>query len=958
MSTSGQRHDGGWQSKDTEHRVRTQIAKLGGKADWPVYRSAIEAECYSRNSLQCLQYPFSVLIEWQSEKYLQYHPELAVKHAVPLEGSSTPTSDADYKVSSSTTDDKTSGFSDEQKAVKMETSTTSGATKIQALAMNTDWKLHCIRMGKMTYITIYNSLHTNQHHLIQGVPLGDPFKLWTTLKNFYQRTSLAARRVLWSSFWSMTGYMRAGSNLDLFVAHLEDLARRLNEMGETVAASHILGALLNGLPKDYEAIITVIDAELPPDVGAEIDGLKFLEEVKDKLRDFAEKHKLTTESRKPPRANAFFGAPTTGTGDEACRNHASGRPCATTPCPFSHKGGRSQSRPPPIKKKDSGFMKPKQVRDKTADICKNCGKKGHWMRDCRAPKKHAQLAQAAAEQPSAEEQPGIHWAFHAPLDVTGDGAVQLDIFDVVTKVFKAIEDRQSPSLFGSEFSSDVTGDGASSAALTFSSFPRAFLPTSAQELDLWWRLPLTNSLYAEGHILRNDLGITHSGCCFWQVRASALYPPQVWRDSVPKYKRAKAMEYKLALLHLVRQLGPDFCLSDMMGPEFAEGSLARLPLFVMMDCASEVEDHPCQSQMTDEQIQSRKFYTLMDQMRLNDGYYAEGIIIALDAYFHGAVKIILATDDFSINDETIKYYAGPMAAHVPVQILVLWRKRYELCSPNTLRQLNNRRHGGASRIFGDSAFANWITARQRLIPFCSMDRRCPGPEAFFAFTIEQLGQDSNHYRRRHKVMAFIKQQHCYIQHNLKTSPLSWLWTLDKDANFDLAPPHPEFFLTQAEDDFVHVNVEHTECELEQIENDFVNVEHTLTQIEYAFVHESVETCRTRAMDDIAEGNQCPLPQMFADLLLEVEEPLPSPSAEGDVLSSYDSSAFDMKEDSSDSDDETMAIKFEQTNWRCKICDFNNTPPYAECTMCANTPAPIVAAMQLQATQRRQRHTHY
>jgi hypothetical protein len=982
MSAS-QRYDGGWHNKETEHRGRTQIAKLTCKAEWPVYRNAIEADCYARNSLQCLKYPFHVLIDWQQEEYLQYYPELSVKHAIPSEGLSvsSPTSEADSKVTSSTTDDYSGSSTEQQKPVKEEFPTPGGTPSMQVLAMSKDWRLHCIRSGKATYLAIYSSLHTNQHHLIQGVPLGDPFKLWTTLKNFYQRTSLAARRVLWSSFWSMTGYVRSGSNLDLFVAHLEDLARRLNEMGETVAASHILGSLLNGLPKEYEAIITVIDAELPPDVAGETDGLKFLEEVKDKLRDFAEKRKLTTEGpkRAAPRANAFFSAPDRPvSGGEPCRNHASGRPCASTPCPFSHKGGRSSTRPSAFKKKDhSSNSKP--ARDKTADTCKNCGKKGHWARECKAPKKHA--AHVACTSADASTDEGVHWAFLAPIthpvtaepdlfelvadvfaviketsiearrlpthfgskyssDVTGDGAEDsLESYILVNaaNVIKAIEDRKSPTLFGAEFPSDVTGDGPAY------SIPSAFFPTLEQAEDAW-RGPLGEMLIKRGKILRNDLKITHGGLCFFMNRVSNLFPPQVWRDSPREFKMEAAKKYKIELLFLIRQLGPYFCLSDWMGPEHVDGDLSRVPLYAMMACESLIPSHPHygkNGEVTAKENRAHQFYTLLDKMRLKDGYQADGIVIALDAFLHGALDIVLVADDLSKIFPAIQYHSGPRAAHVTTQVLVLYKQRYETISPHTYRQLNNRRHGGMGRIFGDSSFPAWVRAPQRLIPYRAADG-VPGPESYFVWLMQQFHQDHRRYIKMQKLLVFFKTENVWV--NLKTSTGSMQWTFGETGGLDLKFPGNEngwFGFTLEEATEILPDLE-------------------LTLKDRQAVLSTVDSCRTQAMEDMVEGKELPLPQIFIDMLEEVHDQLPLPQIFTDIkqeeVQDEEMLSLDGRNEHSDSDndDEPMTIKIEETNWRCKMCAYENEPPYADCTMCANTPPHMIKAMQRQAKQRRKR----
>jgi hypothetical protein len=913
-------------SKDTDNRVRTQIPKLSCRADWAPYRRAIHADCYAKNALQCLNQSVEALLDWKSDKYLLAYPELAIKHAIPSEGLNAPTSDVDSKVASTTTEDKTSGSSTEQKAsVKMEYPTTSGTSTMQGLAMDKDWRLHCLRMNKATYLTIYNSLHTNQHHLIQGIPLGDTFALWTTIQNFYQRKSLAARRVLMSSFWSMTGYMRSGSNLDLFVAHLEDLARRLNEMGEKVAASHILGSLLNGLPKEYEAIITVIDAEMP-DLGDEIETLKFLEGTKDKLRDFAEKHKLTLEGpkRSIPRANAFYSTPSSVPGGEPCRNYASGRPCATTPCPFSHNGGRSQSRPQPFKKKDSSSNS-KPARDKTADTCKNCGKKGHWARECKAPKKHAAhvARTSASQQHSAEE--GVHWAFIAPLrhPVT---TPEPDLFELVADVFDvikqtSIEARRSPTHFGSEYSSDVTGDGPASSV-----FINACKPRRGQELD-FWRGPLGEFLSTQGKTLRNDLGITHFGDCYWQLRASQLIPSQVWRDASTVFKRQKAKEYKIELLFLVRQLGPDFCLSDWFGPELAEGCLDRHPLYLLMDCDHLVQNHSHygeNGEVTDEDNRAYKFSSLLDQIRLEDGYHAFDTLIAIDAYFHGALNILLVADDFSRVLSTITHGAGPRASHVPVQSLVLYKSRYEMVSPDTLRLINIRPHGGSARLFGDCTFPSWIKNRQRLIPHLSGGHMV-GPESYFAWTLGQLRRDNLRHNRVRKVLNFFN--HGDVRINIKSSPHSMFWTLNEIGVMDLKH-------SGSGNNWFDFTLE----EATKFSTDFDQLSLACRQD----VHETVKSCEVRAANDIAEGQQLPLPQIFYDMLDEAVQPLP------------ERSELDMKVDysDSDSDDEPMQIKIEEIVWRCKVCGFDNEPPYADCVKCADAPPHLLMSRQHEAKMRR------
>ncbi len=96
-------------------------------------------------------------------------------------------------------------------------------------------------------------------HLLENVrDVASAKQMWTAIRNVFERHTLLNNRSARRTFYTAT--MRGDDNILQFANHIQQLASTLKSMGVDMDDSERAMALLNGLPDQYDALISALDA--------------------------------------------------------------------------------------------------------------------------------------------------------------------------------------------------------------------------------------------------------------------------------------------------------------------------------------------------------------------------------------------------------------------------------------------------------------------------------------------------------------------------------------------------------------------------------------------------------------------------------------------------------------------------------------------------------------------------
>lgn len=173
----------------------------------------------------------------------------------------------------------------------------------------------------------------------------DPAEIWIALRDVHQSRGFATRLSRRRLFWRMT--KQGNQVMSAWIADVKRSAARLRDVGADISDEDIILVLTNGLPPSYSSVIVALDSTDPSVLDL----------------DFVINRLLNEETRQiTEQAQAPVPAPT---------------PTASGPVPNSVAAAAVISTAKP-------------ATPLSRITCYNCGKKGHYAEDCKAPK--AQLS--------------------------------------------------------------------------------------------------------------------------------------------------------------------------------------------------------------------------------------------------------------------------------------------------------------------------------------------------------------------------------------------------------------------------------------------------------------------------------------------------------------------------------------------------------------------------------------
>lgn len=179
-----------------------------------------------------------------------------------------------------------------------------------------------------------------------------------------------------------------GESVDDFTIRLGNLVAALSTVGETIPESKVFEKLLRVAPKRLSHVAVAIE------VTADLSKLT-LEDVGGRLRA-AEDRDAEDDAPPPARSDGQLLLTKEQWMEKMRQSGDTGQ--------TSSKGGRGGEQHRRLRKRGNGGGGRKEMahgappRD---EPCRNCGRTGHWAKECRAPKKgQAHLAQAEEDEPA------------------------------------------------------------------------------------------------------------------------------------------------------------------------------------------------------------------------------------------------------------------------------------------------------------------------------------------------------------------------------------------------------------------------------------------------------------------------------------------------------------------------------------------------------------------------------
>lgn len=143
-------------------------------------------------------------------------------------------------------------------------------------------KEELMKQSKRAYGALVSALGATQLRLCQHVALGDSHGIWSVLLDTYERKSVATRVRLIEQLFTIQ--LTRGENVNLLVARLTDLQRKLADQEEVISETILLFILLRSVSRQYPTLVTLLKMK---------DTLKFDDAV-EALKNEEERTKMDT----------------------------------------------------------------------------------------------------------------------------------------------------------------------------------------------------------------------------------------------------------------------------------------------------------------------------------------------------------------------------------------------------------------------------------------------------------------------------------------------------------------------------------------------------------------------------------------------------------------------------------------------------------------------------------------
>ena len=210
------------------------------------------------------------------------------------------------------------------------------------------------KMSDEAYGILVLCMHNDVFHIIQDADEGNAAQVWKRLKDHYERNTKANQLHLQRLLSNIK--MKETDLFSEFSARIKSLTRQLKGMGITTGDTQCLGYLLNGLPEDFDPVVTAITAG----------GTCTFEKAVALIKDFALKKKLRDQAKYTQKTQV--GAHSAEIKRE-CKYYKKGNCTRGKHCRYSHTGQRTNNL--------------KKTKDGKVLECWKCGG-NHYQANCTA----------------------------------------------------------------------------------------------------------------------------------------------------------------------------------------------------------------------------------------------------------------------------------------------------------------------------------------------------------------------------------------------------------------------------------------------------------------------------------------------------------------------------------------------------------------------------------------------